>query len=68
MMADITDYERDLLRHLDGQDVPGLAWGAVMGEALGFLKGSGYVRIVPNGDGAMRYEITDKGREISDDG
>jgi len=53
----MTDYEKKILRHLNGEDVPDLSWGAAMGEAIGFLKGDGYVRRVGN-----KYEITDAGR------
>ena len=57
----MTDYERDIMRHLNGEDVPGLSWGAAMGEALEFLRGDGYVR-----QRAGRYELTDEGRRALD--
>jgi hypothetical protein len=57
----LTDYDRDILRMLSGEKVEGLAWGAAMGAAIGFLRGDGYVRQVRNAAG-IGYEITDSGR------
>ncbi len=50
-------YERDVLRNIAGQDVPGLSWGAAMSVALESLHGKRLVRIVGN-----RAQITDEGR------
>lgn len=60
-MADLSDYDRDILRMLNGEKVEGLAWGAAMGAAIGFLRGDGFVRQSVK-DGAIVYEITDAGR------
>ena len=53
----MTDFERKILRHLNGEDVPGLTWGAAMGVAIEWLEDNGYIR---NNSGD--YEITDTGR------
>lgn len=57
-------FELDILQHLlTGKDIPGLTWGAAMGECIEWLTSKGYVdrrrRL-----GAISYEITDKGRAI----
>ena len=54
----MTDYEKKILCEVRGDHMPGLRWGAAMGAALEFLRGSGYVRKV-----GYRYVITPKGRE-----
>jgi hypothetical protein len=56
MSKPISDYERDLLRHLNGEDVPGLSWGAAMGAAIEFLRSDGLV------EGYTDIRITDAGR------
>jgi len=55
-MADITEYERNILRSMNGEDVPGLKWGAAMGAAIEFMRGDGLVA------GYTNIKITDKGR------
>jgi hypothetical protein len=57
MSVHLTDYDRDMLRHLNGEDVPGLFWGAAMGECIEHLHGH---RLVERRGG--RYLITDAGR------
>ena len=52
--SSLSDYEINILRVLNGEDVPGLMWGAAMSAACGHLKGTGYATGL--------YEITDKGR------
>ena len=52
----MTSYERDILRHLSGEDVPGLAWGAAMSVAVEWLQGMGYVTR------GSKVTITDAGR------
>ena len=54
----MTDFERNILRSMNGDDVP---WGAAMGVALGFLKAEGYVVLAREGDG-MAYTLTEKGK------
>lgn len=61
MSAKLIDYEIDLLRSLNGEDVPGLRWGAAMGECIENLYGGGYVTRRMTGRG-LEYVITDKGR------
>lgn len=58
----LIEFELNLLRSMNGEDVPGLAWGAAMSEALGSLRGGGYVRQEFTERG-VEYKITDKGRE-----
>jgi hypothetical protein len=60
----LSDYEINILRVLNGEDVPGLMWGAAMSAACGHLKGTGYATSV-EADFDLPwylYEITDKGR------
>ncbi len=59
-----TDYEMKLLRHLNGAEEPDLIWGAAMSEALGSLKGAGFVKMENAGQGTLAYVITDKGRVV----
>ena len=54
----MTDYDKEILRHLSGEDVPGLCWGAAMSEAIGYLRRNGYAKHIMG-----VYTITDKGRE-----
>lgn len=55
---DLCDFEIELLRSMAGEK-PGQPWGAAIGAALGFLKGSGYVT---SNNGA--YSVTDAGRAV----
>lgn len=52
----------DILRHLTGANVPGLAWGAAMSVSLDYLEGHGLVSREVD-QGAVRYLITKEGRE-----
>lgn len=56
------DFEKEILRHLNGEDVPGLSWGAAMSEAIEYLSGNGYVT-PRRGPLGINYKITDKGLE-----
>lgn len=55
------EFDREVLRSLNGEDVPGLAWGAAMSVAIEYLHGKGLVtrRMKTSG---LTYEISDKGR------
>lgn len=61
MNSKLIDYEIDILHSLNGEDVPGLMWGAAMGECIENLYGGGYVTREMTGRG-LEYVITDKGR------
>lgn len=61
--AELTDYEVKILRAINGEDVPGLKWGAAMGAALELLREDGLVRIASNG----QAKLTDKGRDALHD-
>ena len=54
-------FDRDLLRHLSGETVPGLVWGSAMGESVEWLYGRGLVRREHTPKG-IEYAITDAGR------
>ena len=58
MAVELVEYEVKLLRHLNGEQVEGLLWGAAMGEALEALKSSWLIHF----DGQM-YSITEKGKK-----
>ena len=58
----MTDFEKEILRHLNGEDIPGLSWGVAISEAIEYLSGNGYV-IRRRKTQGINYEITDKGRE-----
>lgn len=60
----MNDYERDVLRHIAGEDVPGLTWGAAMSEAVEWLFKHGYVGRLRMPDGGWKYLITDAGRAL----
>lgn len=60
-MTDIVDYERDVLRMLNGEKIEGMAWGAAMGQSVELLYEGGYVTRKMTGRG-LEYVITDKGR------
>jgi hypothetical protein len=61
-MSKLTGYEIDILRSMTGEDVPGVMWGAAMGECVENLYAGGYVNR-EHAAGCIRYVITDKGRE-----
>lgn len=52
----LDQYDIDILRMLDGQDVPGLRWGAAMSVAVESLVGRGLVTRGPT------HTITEAGR------
>jgi hypothetical protein len=54
---EMTPFDRDILRHLNGEEMPGLSWGAAMGAAVEWLQGMGYATRGGN------VQITDAGRE-----
>ena len=58
----ITEHEKLILRHLNGEDVEGLVWGAAMTVSIEFLEGAGLVRKARTERG-ISYEITDAGME-----
>lgn len=58
--SDLCDFELQVLRMLAGRG-PALPWGATLGAALGFLKGSGLVQIKD-----MTYTITERGLQRLD--
>jgi hypothetical protein len=62
MKHNLFETEIRILRCLNGEDVPGVAWGAAMGEAVERLQGHGYVARKITAEG-LEYVITDKGRE-----
>ena len=55
-MEDLTQMDIEVLRILNGEDVPGWKWGAAMSECCQHLKGLGYAR--------GSYEITDAGKQL----
>lgn len=54
----LCEYEVDVLRECNGEQVPGLTWGAAMSVALEALEGEG---LIARAGGV--YSITAKGRE-----
>jgi hypothetical protein len=54
--AGLTTHEVEVLRILNGEDVPGWVAGAAMNECCSALKGKGYA--------AGTYHITDQGRDF----
>lgn len=61
-MVQMTGYERDVLRHIAGEDIPSLAWGAAMSEAIEWLFSNGFVGKIRLPGGGWKYLITDAGR------
>lgn len=55
-LAGITDMDIEVLRILNGDDVPGWGWGGAMSVCLEFLRSVGLAK--------GTYEITDKGKEF----
>ena len=62
-MIDLRDYEIKVLRHINGDQVGFLDWGAAMSEAIGFLRGQGFVEKTVKLDGSIRVLVTEKGKE-----
>ena len=44
MMCEPCEYELSVLRLCAGENVPGMHWGAAMGQALECLEGAGLVQ------------------------
>ncbi len=59
-MTNLCDYEISILKVCAGIPVPGLQWGAAMGQALEFLSGSGLVHRSHQGV----YSATEAGKEL----
>ena len=55
-MLEPTKLEIEVLRILNGEDLPGWVWGAGMSACCEFLKEMGYAKGL--------YEISDKGKEF----
>ncbi len=55
MKDELNQHEIDVLRILNGEDVPGWTYGAAMMVCCDYLKGRGYA--------SGMYDITDKGRQ-----
>ena len=55
-MKPLCEYEIKVLRHLRGDDMPDLNWGAAMGAAIEYLQGARLICI--NGN---KYELTQEG-------
>jgi len=51
----VTQYDYEVLRILNGEDVPGWSWGAAMSVCCSWLKKNGYAEGM--------YKISDKGRQ-----
>lgn len=54
----MTKYDEEVLRILNGEDVPGWTWGAAMAECAEWLKKNGYA--------VGNYEISEKGKNYLD--
>ena len=52
----MNDMDKEVLRILNGEDVPGWTWGAAMSVCCSWLKHNGYAKGC--------YEITEKGKEF----
>ena len=57
MAETLLDFEVDVLRVANGEEVKGFAWGAAVSEALGALKARGLVTPPPN------YRATQAGKD-----
>lgn len=62
MTAQLLPIEKDVLRACNGEEVPGLAWGAAMSVCLEYLEAGGWLE-TRDRDGGVAYELTAKGRE-----
>lgn len=51
----MNEMEKEVLRILNGEDVPGWSWGAAMSACCEWLKENGYAQGL--------YEISEKGKE-----
>lgn len=52
----LTVFDIEVLRVLNGEDLPGWSWGAAMSSCCEFLKNKGYAKGL--------YEITPQGKEL----
>jgi hypothetical protein len=62
-MDDLTYYDLKILRHLAGEEIPDLNWGAAMSVSLEFLKSGGYVK-TEVWDDVLTYVLTPLGEKI----
>lgn len=58
-----TPMEIDWLRHIAGEDVPGLIYGAAMWACIEYLEGSGYVYCTWTSEGGV-YKLTERGKQF----
>lgn len=56
MTNKLCEYEMNLLRHCNGEEISGLSWGAAMSVALEYLESDG---LIESRSGS--YKITQKG-------
>lgn len=56
-MTELCDYEKCVLRVLNGERGMSISWGAAQSEAVKSLHGMGYLTGPPG------YKLTEKGRE-----
>jgi hypothetical protein len=57
-MKPLCEYEIKILRHLRGDDMPDLNWGAAMGAAIEYLQGVGFIYL-----DFSQYKLTKAGTE-----
>jgi hypothetical protein len=55
----MTDMDVEVLRILNGEELPNWSWGAAMAVCCSYLKGKGYAQEL--------YEISPKGRQLLKD-
>jgi hypothetical protein len=55
----MTDMDVEVLRILNGEDLPNWGWGAAMAACCSYLKGEGYAQGL--------YEISPKGKQLLKD-
>ncbi len=53
VMTQLTEYDIKILRECNGENVPGIMWGAAMSVTISYLRGIGFLTIgnVPSNKG-----------------
>jgi len=61
MTKEICDFDRDVIRTLNGEKIPNVTNGAAFWETAEFLASQGYLKFAVFKNSSIQYVPTDKG-------
>ena len=59
-LGKVTEFDRKVLRAVNGEEVEGLRWGAAMSVTIEWLTNMGFTKRIIKG-GAVTYVLTERG-------